>query len=372
MNDLLIIGVSTGMNHTQRFQFLCKRYCLEYQLIDDVSEILDIITNTNAKIIIVGNTSMIPLAFASDIYRKFYEMSHNVIASRMNRIDDLCNDGLIIGYRDNMYRIFKERDFPDMTIENDFFLTHFDPNILIEHGYIYNHLLQTYPVIAHNNLDDYARDCIENLINEYHPLIFIALYVNSVDMACLKRFLTNVANIDYPNRIVSIYDKGDNDVVSSYAKTIGWKYYPSVSEYTYADFLSTNAEYYFLLEQKCTITNRNILSHLLSYFNDYRHVIAPLLISKENQIYSNYWGDIQHNGYYKRSGNYLDVVRKTTRGIFNAKYVASAILLDRYVLMLNFVQENHFSDPDMKLCYNFRQQNILMYVVNVEEYGYLH
>ncbi len=139
--------------------------------------------------------------------------------------------------------------------------------------------------------------------------------------------------------------------------------------YSVQDFLSTNCQYYFSINDKCVIENDNILIDLLTTG---KNIVAPLL-KRKNQLFSNFWGALDDNGYYKRSFDYIDIVEGRKRGCWNVPYISNCYLIKRSVLEThaNIFNENNHMDLDMKLCHNLRAHNVYMYITNIQDYGYL-
>jgi len=59
--------------------------------------------------------------------------------------------------------------------------------------------------------------------------------------------------------------------------------------------------------------------------------LTPIL-SKRGKLWSNFWGAIDNQGYYKRSPDYLDIVHGEKVGIWNSPYITGCYLIKREVL----------------------------------------
>ena len=136
-----------------------------------------------------------------------------------------------------------------------------------------------------------------------------------------------------------------------------------------ANFLKTDCDYYFFIGHCFVLTNPNVLKELLQMNKD---VIVPL-VRKENEVWSNFWGDITSSGYYKRSFDYFDLVKYEKTGCWNVPYVMGVYLIKREIIKDNpdIVSKNDDMDIDMRICRNLRDKNIFMYMCNVSKYGYM-
>ena len=135
-------------------------------------------------------------------------------------------------------------------------------------------------------------------------------------------------------------------------------------------FLHSSENYYFNLDTDVDIKSYSFLSNLSD-----TEIIAPL-VKKQNELFSNYWGDVDENGFYKRSNNYIDIVNRNIKGLFKAKYINSCFILSKNIAesIQNFYKLNHKSNNDYDITFanNCRNNNIPMVVNNNENYGYYH
>ena len=136
---------------------------------------------------------------------------------------------------------------------------------------------------------------------------------------------------------------------------------------TMSKFLETDAEYYFFVDYNYLITNPDIIMDLIGAN---KKVIAPI-IRKGNELWSNFWGDIDDSGYYRRSADYIDIVNNARRGIWNVPYITGVILIHRTVISSNPLIYHGEGDPDMILCEYFRKNNIFMFADNQKSYGHI-
>ena len=136
-----------------------------------------------------------------------------------------------------------------------------------------------------------------------------------------------------------------------------------------AKFLATDCDYYFFVNNKCVIENPETLTELLLLGKE---VVAPM-VRRGNDYWTNFWGDLDQNGFYSRSFDYFDLINNNRRGCWNVPYISDVFLVKRSVLELVpdvFIVENDM-DIDMRFCHNLRKAGIFMYVSNISNYGFL-
>ena len=335
------------------------------------------------------------------------------------------NSGCLMGYRDIIFDMISKNQIMDtdddqlfytlnyLSTNNKIILDHdcqlfqalngVESDIILHKNRIYNKYTNSYPVFIHGNGSaKFHLNKLENYIEpdntkihtihpqnfmkqnfefqpgnfEYHIVhdykIFFALYVNSNEIFDMELFLNHVKNIECPNKIVYAYDQHfDNDIEST-KKIIDFVYVPNTSEYVFNDFLLSDCDYYFFLEQQCIITKTDILNDLL---DEKCRIISPLLKSNgRNEYFTNFWGSIGDTGYYTRSDDYIDIITYNKRGIWNVPYILGVILIERTIIVnWNLSEHNRFSEGnrDMALCLNFRKFVLFMYTMNKRIYGYL-
>ena len=208
------------------------------------------------------------------------------------------------------------------------------------------------------------------------PQVFVALYVNSVEKSQqFDLFMKAIWELDLNNTLIHIYDQSQNLKLSE--QTDKYTYHPNTAFYQFDDFRNSDCEYYFLLEQQCILTDKLIIPRLISYCDDYRRIVSPLLTDPSNTSpMSNFWGQVNGGGFYVRSPDYLDIYGGVKRGFWNAPHVCGAIMMHGSIIReWNIQRHNKFSNEsgnrDMALTYNFRRLTLFMHSVNKEKYGYL-
>jgi len=396
-----------------------------------INEVLQAIENMDNKLLIICDTfDLFPIAgkdeildkfnklcqpdcvlFSSEVYcwpDKELENSYPLINTKYK----FLNSGSIIGYRNNIYNLIKngtinnsddqlfytlkylagEKIVIDHKCELFQALNGCDDDIIVHKNRIYNKYTNSYPIFIHgngsakifiNNIENYLEPYALKKYNftmdsdfrlATQPKVFFALYIDSSMATEFNLFIRNVTDINYDNKIVFVYDKNNNETINTLVSDIGFFYQGGITTYIFDDFINCDSTYYFLLEQQCIITKKDILHELLPYCTGHQRIICPLLKSNKNKYFTNYWGAITNNGYYARSDDYLELVDYHKRGLWNSPYVSGALIMDRSIIVnWDLMKENKFNgdNRDMQLCYNFRKYMLFMYMANFNAYGYL-
>ena len=133
-------------------------------------------------------------------------------------------------------------------------------------------------------------------------------------------------------------------------------------------FIQSNENIYFNLDTNVMLKSYSFLK------NSHKTSILAPLVKNYNELFSNFWGEVDENGFYKRSNDYLSIVNRLNTGIFTAKYINSCFVIHRSLVesIENFYKLNYKEawDYDVTFAYNCRQNNIPMKVINEENYGY--
>ncbi|AKI79486.1 putative procollagen-lysine2C2-oxoglutarate dioxygenase [Acanthamoeba polyphaga mimivirus] len=378
------------------------------------------------KLIVVCDTyDLIPLSGPEEILRKyrFLTPDNKVVFSselycwpdaslveRYPKVDTkykYLNSGAFMGYRDDIYEMIKngvkDRDddqlfFSIKFIETDKIVLDYkcelfqamyrcNSDLVVHKNRIFNGYTNSYPVFAHgngpakkllNHMEGYFMtepiDGSSNTINTFkldnEPKVFFALYVDSNDLSALKQFLGKVASIQYGNKVIYLYDRSDNEQNRKLIQISYPNYHTGVTKYVFDDFKKSDAQFYFLLEQNCIITKKDILHELIMQVKDNHRVISPMIGYEQNSTRTNFWGDIE-DGYYKRSENYLDLAKHKVRGLWNVPYVYGVILMHESVVRNWDLSMVKYNDRDMDLCFSLRKHTIFMYMINNNNYGYM-
>lgn len=133
-----------------------------------------------------------------------------------------------------------------------------------------------------------------------------------------------------------------------------------------------HVDYCWIINPSFIITNKETLKKLIEHK---KGIISPV-VSKPGLLWSNFWGNIDSNGWYAQSFDYVDIVERKKKGCWNVPHISGNILIEKeYIAKVqNFFTNNsgntHFM-TSMFFSHNCRRHNLSMFVINDEEYGYI-
>jgi GR25 family glycosyltransferase involved in LPS biosynthesis len=138
-------------------------------------------------------------------------------------------------------------------------------------------------------------------------------------------------------------------------------------------FLETDYDYYFFIDHDVSIINEHTLQELIKLD---KGIICPLVKNTKVDYWSNFWGALDTSdkvGYYKRSFDYFDILKRNKLGCWNVPYISKVFLIKRSVLVSqpNLFYDNINHDYDMRFCMNARFSNTFMYLCNFDLYAEL-
>lgn len=84
------------------------------------------------------------------------------------------------------------------------------------------------------------------------------------------------------------------------------------------------------------------------------------MIIQPKKLFSNFWGAVSSNGYYLRSDDYVEIVEKRRKGIWNVPFVNSILLISKEKLQI-FKKSNfkHKTDIDADMSFaQFCRENV--------------
>jgi GR25 family glycosyltransferase involved in LPS biosynthesis len=247
---------------------------------------------------------------------------------------------------------------------------------------LYNKYTETYPCHIHGNggvsrklkLNQY-----ENYLSNNRTNIYGYNCKNDIELSKVKPNITvyvqftglnditiNIAKEFVNENIVAASMQIPNiDVIYSQASTIN----DGMEE----AFAIDNVDYYWLVDCDFVITNKNTLVELICRN---KGIITPMM-AKPGLLWSNFWGEIDHNGWYKTSFDYKDIVGYDKKGCWNVPHISGNILINKEYIekVQGFFTNNsgnHYYTEYMFFSHNCRKNNIFMYVTNLNEYGYIY
>lgn len=212
-------------------------------------------------------------------------------------------------------------------------------------SYIYEYI-DSYKILNNQNISQ-------------HNNIFIALFGNEKLFENIKKELLDL-NPGWNNLCVKYYG-------SARTATSGQQ---SIDDFIKSD-MDVEYNYYFTWEYDIIDINCVEFLKKLAHRIDIKcDVIAPLL-KKPNEAWSNFWGAIDNNGWYKRSEDYFSIINSERKGVWNVPYITSAFMISRKCILqnLDLYQFNGVGDIDMTVCECLRRRGWFMYVDNLINWG---
>lgn len=306
-----------------------------YQLVHrNHNQIITINTETKNDIVLVWSHQLINILKYST-----FESIHNILLAHFNN-DVISDDHHEIFLKLTKQTIITFDHKKTRVVSSNFKM----PCIVFaskEFAIMLNHI-ENYTA---TNWNEYYGYCMPNTIISNLPKIYLAINDSS------KK---NLSMVNYPRELLTI------SILNNV--TNGKIYQDDIDK-----FLKTECQYYFFIDKHCILTNPETLNQLLKYD---KAVIAPM-IKRDNSVWSNFWGDLDDNGYYKRSIDYLDIVTNKRRGCWNVPYISGIYLMKRQIFLHNLFLKPIDMDVDMRMCYNLRSNDLHMYVTNMHDFGYI-
>ena len=135
--------------------------------------------------------------------------------------------------------------------------------------------------------------------------------------------------------------------------------------------IGKKSDYVWIVNDEYIIENNKTLYNLII---QNKGIISPLL-TRQNDLWSNFWGKVDNHGWYQRSFDYIDITNGNKKGCWNVPFISGNILIqEEYIeLVKDFFTGNIHNEfnQDMNFCWNCRKHNIFLYVDNLEYYGYI-
>ena len=374
-------------------------------------EIMDKYNNFDCEIVFAGEAVCWPDQSKEYIFQdtnyKYKYINSGGFIGKVSAIKDLLKDDLEDSYDDQLYihlKYEKEKDKENIKIDYEsqiFQTSSFDDMEINYNGNrIINKLYKTNPCHLHANGSMYKKIYFNNLCNYllkiWNPtysymknkidnfdkkiLIFIYLHKN----VNIKSFFQKIFNLNYDKNNISLYihtkyHNNLNDIIGEELKKYNsFNISQSNNEEMYIREESMqyckklNYDYYLNIDSICDINNINIINELISYD---KNIICPLFKKNENEHWSNFWGQVNQDGWYEKSFNYFDILNDVHKGCWNVAYINNIYLIKSNILdtISNYYSLNYQVNKgcDMSFCENCRDNNIFLYLCNENNYGYL-
>lgn len=323
----------------------------------------------------------LPIIFSAEKYcwpdkslKLCYDTKNNVISEYK-----YLNSGGFIGWAKDIYKLLikVENDFDDQLFYTYKYLE--KNNILLDNccqifqtlngvgqdleinyktSKIKNKVFNTEPIFIHGN-GPIATKLYLNTLENYTGLGWNNYYNSYLDrnkynnnktifVACFQNSKINFNEIEYPKHLLTIKTYNNLD----YKKSI-------------LDFQESKCDYYFHVLDGYIFKNKYTLADCLAQD---KNVVCPLFRIC-GKAWSNFWGALDDNGYYKRSFDYFDILGRKKIGCWNVPYITGVFLIKKQIIIdIPHLFESN-EDADMGFCENLRYNGVFMYLINYEEYG---
>lgn len=278
-------------------------------------------------------------------------------------------------------------------------------------GYLYSVKSGSVPVVAHgngpikaefNSLTNYlgkawnpvdgCQHCSEERFNldslkrDEYPQVLAAIFVE-YPTPFLEEFLNKFAALTYPKQrmrvVIHSLSTKQESILTAFKDAHKDKY-ASLSVLGRSDFpdehdarngvlamcqADPKCDFYFSVDGVVQITDPGLLQKLMGHN---RSIVAPLLV-RPFKLWSNFWGALSQDGFYARSDDYVDLVERRRKGLWNVPFMSAAYLVQRKHIakLVGSYEDDVGSDPDMAFARRARDHNIFMFLLNSEEYGHL-
>ncbi|XP_053547507.1 procollagen-lysine,2-oxoglutarate 5-dioxygenase 1 [Bombina bombina] len=263
-----------------------------------------------------------------------------------------------------------------------------DEETKLQLNYMGNYVPRVWTFESGCNICDEGLRKLTGLEEDSFPLVVIGVFIEQ-PTPFVSEFFKRLNNMDYPKKRLQLYIVNHEPYhqahVEKFLQGHGTKY-SSVKVVRpnevlhFADARNSamdmcrqnpDCEYYFNIDAPVVLKNASILRSLIE---QNKSIISPLVSRLEN-LFSNFWGAVNSEGYYARSEDYIDIVQRQRIGIWNVPYISSVYLVKGSVLRssLNGVDTYRSGtlDPDMSFCKNARDKGVFMFVTNRQEFGHL-
>lgn len=145
-------------------------------------------------------------------------------------------------------------------------------------------------------------------------------------------------------------------------------------------------DYYFALDSLARFDLPDTLRILI---DANRTIVAPML-NRPRKLWSNFWGSLTPTGFYSRSFDYVDLVRRDRVGLWNVPHIMNAYLIEGSFIrqclerqqaldaldegelpLLSYRDPNLALKPALTFTHFLRRSQTFQYMLNSHEFGHL-
>ena len=283
-------------------------------------------------------------------------------------------------------------DYSKSKVKND--LTHSNPLIIHGNGgpesKMFLNKLCNYINLKYRTIYGYKdfhsdKNKLENINYHKYPRIYVMITVSNMD---------NISNINnlleqrYPFSQINfnVLNLTNNDI-GKYVDMVKLKYDINVNLYTcqsdsqslkeyyihLIDNILPKYDYWFIGNTKHKITEKHMFKKLIC---SNLPIVSPMLTGKNNTNFSNFWGEVNNEGFYSRSFDYFNILKREYKGYWNIPYINSSIMIHsskfknlKESMNKEKIRNNETNEFDMFFCRSIRTRYNFMYIVNFDDYG---
>ncbi|KAG8568407.1 hypothetical protein GDO81_013986 [Engystomops pustulosus] len=221
------------------------------------------------------------------------------------------------------------------------------------------------------------------------PLVVVGIFIEQ-PTPFVSEFFKRLSNLQYPKKRIQLYianhETHHQKHVEKFLQVHSLEYNnvkyvgpeEALSNFAEArnagmDICRQNpeCEYYFSIDVQVVLKNSSVLRTLIE---QNKSILAPM-VSRNQDLWSNFWGALSSDGFYARSEDYIDIVQRQRIGIWNVPYITNVYLVKGSVLRKALSQYDLFHsgnlDPDMSFCDNVRRKGVFMFVNNRQSFGHI-
>ncbi|XP_018426779.1 PREDICTED: procollagen-lysine,2-oxoglutarate 5-dioxygenase 1 [Nanorana parkeri] len=236
--------------------------------------------------------------------------------------------------------------------------------------------------------DEGLRSLAEFKTDDSFPLVVIGVFVEQ-PTPFISEFFKRLSNMHYPKQRMQLYianrEPHHQRHVEKFLKERSADYnsvkYVAPEEVSNAadarnagmDLCRQNpeCEYYFSIDVEVVLKNSSVLRTLIQ---QNKSILAPM-VSRVQDVWTNFWGALGKDGFYARSEDYIDIVQGQRIGIWNVPYITNVYLVKGSVLRNRLKQYDIFRSgsclPGRAVCVSLTFQGVFMFVTNRQPFGHL-
>ncbi|XP_060602538.1 procollagen galactosyltransferase 1-like isoform X2 [Ruditapes philippinarum] len=241
------------------------------------------------------------------------------------------------------------------------------------------------------------------------PTVFVAILVRN-KAHTLPWFLGHLELINYPKEKIALWIRSDHNIDNSTAILNKWikateHMYNSV-EFVFDDTPTGFAgeigpchwtierfNHVIQLRQKAIKTARNMWADYLLMIDadvmlenpdtlkllidQQKTLIAPVMNASVGDTYSNFWGGMDEQGYYKRVPEYFKMLEREIQGVFQVPMIHTVFLMDlRHTISekLSYIAPPGYNMPEDDIiifALSAQDAGVPMYILNTEYFGHV-